>query len=208
MKTYVLDIDDASVLGTRWDLLLKLKEFYPNLKVTLFWIPYDYKLEMGTLRIMRKERLRQLQENKDWIEIAPHGIVHYDREFEKADRIAMEKYLDSIEGELAKDGITPTKLFKAPQWLWNQDVVDVLNERGWAGAIDRNQPNMLKTKKFYKYSHSMEEPFWLDSKDLIKLHGHMSLPSINNIDSCFLNLMKMPHEDIEFKFASEFIENE
>lgn len=204
-QTVVLDLDDFSVLRSRWNLLLKLKEHFPKLKLSLFTIPFDYEFEsVHQYRIVRDKELQKLHDNLEWIEIIPHGLSHFAREFEKADRKTMQMALKAMEAVFKKDAMPYVKGFKAPFWLWNQDVVDVLNEEGWFGATDRNQPDMLKTKRNYIYSHSIDEPFWESKEPLLKLHGHMTLPSKNNIEDCFLNLMKMP-SDADFKFVSEVV---
>lgn len=205
-KTIVLDLDDFSVIRNKADVLKKLKEHYPALKVSLFTIPFDYEYEMSPIaRIYRQAGLQFVQENKDWLEFIPHGILHAGPEFETMDKEGMRNYLDSIEDEFAKDGIEIVKGFKAPHWVWNQDVVDVLDEYGWFGGVDPNQPQMPRPKKYYEYSHSIDTPFWESENEVLKLHGHMTLPSANNLDDCLLNLMKMP-VDAEFKFVSEMVE--
>ena len=201
-----LDLDDGSILRNRVDLLDRLKEHYPDLKLTLFYIPYDYELEMRPdLSVLRPSRLKWLQDRLGWIRLVPHGISHLPREFEHADKQTTLDYLDSIAGEMEKDGLPAVKGFKAPQWLWNQDVVDALDERGWWGAVDRNQTDMLRTKRFYEYNLSTHEPFWMVKKDVWKLHGHMTKPSVNDLESTFMNLMKMPL-DAEFLYADELLE--
>jgi hypothetical protein len=207
MTTVSLDIHDSSVLRTNYDLLLELKEHYPGLKVTLFHIPYDYETEMGQLALMRDEKLKTLKRMLGWVELVPHGLIHLPNEFEKCDRHTMKMVLDAYKEAFGRDKLPYKHGFCAPYWLWNQEVVDVLNEKGWWGAVDRNQPDMLKTNKYYVYTHSIEEQFWESNYDTLKLHGHMTAPSSNNLEDCFLNLMKMPH-DAEFKFASEMVQND
>ena len=195
-----LEFHDGSLLRNRYDLLLQLKEHYPNLKVSLFYIPYDYEAEMTQLSLQRKNKLKLLKENLDWIELIPHGVMHIPSEFEKADRKATELSLQAIDEAFKQDGLPYVKGFCAPFWLWNKDVVDVLDENGWWGALDINQPNMLKTKKTYSYTHSIDGE--IPQTGDMALHGHMSAPSSNDIGRCFINLMKMPH-DQEFCFVSE-----
>lgn len=205
MKTVSLDLHDFSVLNNRLDLLLKLKEHYPDMKVSVFTIPWDFPFELGQGRMYRKKTLAEIKKHLDWIQIIPHGVCHFPREFQKASREATEKALTAIDDMFTQDGLPYEKGFAAPYWLWNQDVVDVLNEHGWWGAIDRNQPQMLKTKRTYTYSHSLEEPFWTSDEDTLKLHGHMAPPSANNLPGAMLNLLKLD-PDVEWKFVTEFIE--
>lgn len=204
MKTISLDFHDFSVIRSRMDLLLQLKDHYPNLKVSMFTIPYDYEMEMSQLNLQRDKYLKTIHDNLNWIQIIPHGIMHIPREFEKCDKHTMKLSLKAVDEAFKKDGLPYEKGFCAPQWLWNEQVVKVLDDEGWWGAIDRNQPDMLKTKRYYEYTHSIDEQFWEAKEDILNLHGHMTAPSSNNLEDCFLNLMKMPR-DAEFKFVTEFI---
>ncbi len=203
-----IDLDDFSVYNHRLDLLLQLKEFYPQFKISMFTIPFDYVNEMSpSQRLMRDDNLRRIKENLDWIQIIPHGLSHIPREFDKCDRWTMKMALQSITEAFEHDNLPFEKGFKAPYWLWNQEVVDVLNEEGWWGAIDRNQPDMLKTKRFYKYNHSIDEMFWEHKDEVLKLHGHMSLPSNNNLEDCMPNLLHIDPK-AEFNFITDYLEDE
>lgn len=205
MKTIVWEMDDFSVLRSRPDLLRQLKEMYPKLKVSMFTIPFDYEAEKSQVRLQRDEALKFIHDNLDWIQIIPHGLIHLPKEFAYADKQAMKMAMKAIDEQFKKDGLPYVKGFKAPYWLWNQDVIDVLDDEGWFGAIDPAQPQMLKTKKFYRYKYGINLPFWEAQDEVLKLHGHMSPPSPNNIDDNFVNLTKMPR-DSEFKFVTDFID--
>lgn len=201
----VLDLDDFSVLRSRMDLLLKIKEHYPKFKVSMFAIPYDYEYETSQLRLVRGEALRKIKENLDWIQLIPHGVMHIPEEFARADKEATRMALAAIDEAFGKDGLPYEHGFKAPFWLWNQDVVDVLDEYGWWGAQDRNQPDNLRTKKFYEYTYSIDEPFWESKDEVLKLHGHISLPSSNNLEDCLENIFKLP-ADVEWGYVTDYLE--
>lgn len=206
--TISLDLHDFSILRNRFDLLLTLKEHYPEMKVSLFTIPYDYAYEMAELRVIKDDALNKILVNKDWLEFIPHGITHMPEEFVKADSEVMESYIENIIPEMVKSGLPEDRIVKgfcAPQWLWNPEVVSALNKHGWWGAVDRNQPQMARPNKYYVYTHSINEPFWLSKQKLIKLHGHISLPSENNLEENLLKLLKMPQK-ANWKFASELTE--
>jgi hypothetical protein len=204
MRTISLDLHDGSILRTRYDLLDILKEHFPKLKVSLFWIPYDYIFEMGQIRTLREDKLQEIKKRFDWIELIPHGISHLEYEFAKCSCEVMEMYVNNIEKEFTKDGLTMVKGFCAPNWLWTQDCVDVLNEHNWFGATDRNQPDMIKPRRNYIYTHSIAEPFWEEKEQDLRLHGHIDGVSDNDLEKCIVNMMKMPR-DAEFKFVSEVI---
>lgn len=207
MKKIVLDFDDFSVLNNRLDLLLKLKEHYPNLKLSLFTIPFDAPFEKDISgRIMRDKTLEEIKKHLDWIELIPHGLIHMPREFEKCDYENMKKnVIPAIDECFKKDGLPYVKGFKAPYWLWNEDVVRALDEEGWWGAIDKLDFNGPRTKKFYKYTHGIDEVFKKSTLDVLKLHGHITNYNKNGIERCFTNLFNMP-VDAEFKFASELLD--
>jgi hypothetical protein len=82
-----------------------------------------------------------------------------------------------------------------------------LDEEGWWGAVDRNQPQMPTPKRFYRYNWSIDEPFWESKDPILKLHGHMTPPSANSMENCIINLMKLP-SDVEWCYADELVEEE
>ncbi len=204
-RIVVLDLDDFSVLRSRPDLLRTLKEYYPNFKVSMFTIPFDYEYETQGVRLMRDSCLKFIHENLDWIQIIPHGLTHIPNEFLHCDRGTMEMTLQAIDEAFKNDALPYEKGFKAPFWLWNKDVTDVLDEHKWWGAVDPNQPYMNKTKKTYTYQYSIDEPFWKDKKTgVLKLHGHMTSPSKNNLEDCLLNLFKLP-SDTKFGYVTDYL---
>lgn len=200
----VLDLDDFSVLRSRMDLLEQLHDHYPKFKISLFTIVADVQYEKTDLRLMREEVLKRIHKNLDWMQFIPHGLTHMPEEFLRCDRETMEMYLDNIESEFDKLGLPMTKGFKAPFWLWNQDVVDALDDRGWFGGVDPNQPRMLRTKKYYEYTDSIDTDFLKSTNNPLLLHGHMTPPSRNDLDSCFLNLTRLPI-NTEWCFVTDFI---
>ena len=201
-----LDFDDWSVLNNRLDLLLKLKESYPHLKVSMFTIPCDIAYEQDvSARILREKTLKEVKKHLNWIEVIPHGLIHMPREFEKCDYETMKLSMKAIDEAFKKDGIPYVKGFKAPFWLWNPEVVRALDDEGWWGAVDRQQVHMVCTKKYFVYNYKIDEPFFLAKNiPILKLHGHIT-PEKNNIERCFVNLFRMP-QDAEFVFASECLE--
>lgn len=205
MKTVALDLHDFSILNNRMDLLEQLKEHYPDFRVTLFTIPFDYEYERSAQRVTRDEQKARIHKALDWLEIVPHGVTHTFGEFHYCDKHNMKMFITEFGSVFAQDGLPMEKGFCAPNWLWNQQVVDVLDEAGWWGAVDRNQPDMLTPKRFYRYSHSIDEPFWEAPQAVLKLHGHIGLPSANNLEACLPNLLRLP-SDTKWVYASELVE--
>lgn len=207
MKQISLDFDDFSVLNNRLDLLFRLKETYPNLKVSMFTIPYDFVYEKDvSARLLRDKTLQAIKDNLDWIQIIPHGLLHLPREFEKATYETTKMSLKAIDEAFKKDGLSYEKGFKAPYWLWNEEVCRALDDEGWWGAIDKNRKETdARTKRFYVYTHGIDEWFSKSTLDVLKLHGHITPDSNNGIEKCFINLFHMP-SDAKFVFASELVE--
>lgn len=204
MPKVTFDLDDSTIFFMNWDRILRLKDRYPNMKLSLFHIPFDFHAEKSLLRTMRDEGLKRLKENLDWIQLIPHGVAHLPQEFMNADRETVELSLKAINEFFTDDGLPYEKGFKAPQWLYKQDLVDVLDEQGWWMGVDRNQPNAPRTKKYFEYNYSIDEPFWKSEEPVWKLHGHMGAPSKNNIEDCFMNLQKIPL-NAEWHFVTDFL---
>lgn len=204
MKHVALSLDDFSVLNNKLDILQQIKEHFPTFKISLFTIPFDYNYEKSIMRVLRDSELKKIHQNISWLQIIPHGVTHMDREFENCDKHSMDMILEHIHELFERDNLPFEKGFKAPYWLWNQEVVDSLNDHGWWGAVDRNQSNMIKTKRYYQYTHSLEEPFWESTDEILLLHGHMDLPSVNNLGDTWTNILKLP-EDTVWHFVTDYI---
>ena len=136
-----------------------------------------------------------MEETLDWIQLIPHGVAHLPSEFQNVYKDDLPLVFNAINEFFTDDKLPYEKGFKAPQWLYTQDLVDFLDEKGWWMAVDRNQPNAPRTKRFYEYNYSIEEKFWESKEPIWKLHGHMGAPSTNNIEDCFLNLLKIPSSE-------------
>lgn len=205
MEKVALSLDDFSVVNNRLDLLFKLKEHFPNFKVSLFTVPIDEKKDWGPYT-MRREFLKIIKENLDWMQLIPHGLTHEGSEMRNADwRYFKEVTIPAIEEAFQRDGLPFEEGFKAPHWRWSSGVVQALDELGWWGAIDNRQPEMQRTKKFYCYSHGIDEPFWTASRD-VQLHGHI-YGQRNDLGVCFDNLLKLP-QDIEWCYVTDFLEED
>lgn len=205
MQKVSLEIDDSTIFFVNWDKILRLKERYPSMKLSFFHIPFDFHAEKSLLRTMRDEGLKLLKENLDWIQLIPHGVAHLPQEFLNVPKTDLPLIFNAINEFMTDDKLPYEKGFKAPQWLYNQDLVDYLDEEGWWLGVDRNQPNAPRTKRFYEYNLSIEEKFWESKEPIWKLHGHMGAPSTNNIEDCFLNLLKIPL-DSEWHYVTDFIQ--
>jgi hypothetical protein len=184
------------------DLLLKLKEHFPNFKVSLFTVPIDEKKDWGPYTL-RGDYLKIIKENLDWMQIIPHGYNHNGSEMRGMDCETM-KYLviPAIKSAFESNGLPYVNGFKAPHWRWSKGVVKALDEVGWWGAVDPRQSRMDCPKKFYKHNCSIDEIDY--SLDVLKLHGHV-YGTRNDLEKCFDNLLKIPR-DAEWCFATDLLE--
>lgn len=203
MKKVVLAFDDFSVVNNRLDLLLKLKEHFPNFKVSLFTVPIDEKQDWGPY-LIREESLKKIKENLDWIQIIPHGLKHAGREMWHYNyaRFVTEG-IPLIEESFKKDGLPYEKGFCAPHHAWSDDVIRALDDRGWWGLIKPNS-KMHMTKRFYIYDYTIDQPFWEDEREVLKLHGHI-YGTKNDLGLCFENILKLD-KNTEFCYVTDFIE--
>lgn len=195
-----LDLHDFSVVENRLDLLLKLKELYPDFKVSLFTVPIDKKKDWGSY-LVRRENLAKIKANLDWMQIIPHGLYHdSNQEMMVGYEVFKHDILPKIEEAFQTDGLPYEKGFCAPHWRWTEEVVKVLDEFGWWGAIDPRQ-NKPCPKRFYAYSHKLDEPL---EGELLKIHGHI-YGTKNDIGLNFNKLTNL--KDVEWHYITDFIEN-
>jgi len=199
----VLALHDFSVVNNRFNFLLALKEHFPDFKISLFTVPIDKKEDWGASQI-RDDLLVDIKKHLDWIQIIPHGLNHNGREFKNCDYNSFQwDILPTIKARFEEDGLPYEKGFCAPHWVWTDDVVKVLDDEGWWGAVDRDK-KMSCPKRFYKYNFLLNEPFWESDKEVLKIHGHV-YGTKNDLGRCFDNLLKLPI-DTKFHFVTDFIE--
>ncbi len=196
-----LDLHDFSIVNSRLDLLLRLKDWFPGFKVSLFIVPIDEKRDWGSY-LVRKDLLAEVKKNLEWIQLIPHGLTHDGQEMRNCDYGTMKlRIMPAIEEAFARDGLPFVRGFCAPHWKWSNGVVMALDEAGWWGAVDPKQPLMQKTKRVYRYSHSIDGPL---SGDVLKMHGHI-YGTANDLGKCMGNLMGLP-KSVEWHFATDFLE--
>jgi hypothetical protein len=195
-----LDLHDFSVVNNRLLWLLTLKDRFPGFKVSLFTVPIDTESDWGAYTV-RNEYLKEIKKNLSWIQIIPHGLYHLRNEFLTTTYDEFKEVIKKIDEAFSKDGLPYEKGFCAPHWRWTEGVVKALDEAGWWGAIDPRQTRMLKTKKYYIYSHTIDSN--LSNSDM-KLHGHI-YGTKNDIAHCFDNLLTLP-ADTKWHFVTDYLE--
>ena len=198
-----LELHDFSIVNNRLLWLLELKNYFPNFKVSLFTIPVDEKQDWGPY-LLRKDYLKEIKRNLDWIQIIPHGLEHSGSECLNWDyRHTRYKVIPQIEEIFGREQVPFENGFVAPHWRWTDEVVKALNDEGWWGAVDRDKV-MPCPRRFYKYNYLLNEPFYESKLDVLKLHGHI-YGTKNDVGKCMDNLFKLP-VDTEWHFVTDFLE--
>lgn len=201
MKTIIIDLDDFRTTAENLDLLVRMKEHFPDLKITAFTIPIDPNLVFGKIDKKKVFEWAELAKTLDWIEIAVHGIAHTQNEWNLTDNRKIEKMVDLMEKAFNDLKLPFKKIFKAPYWQLSKQAGRILRKRGYKIAEDRNQQRLFKDS--YVYNWSLDEP--IIEADIIKAHGHIDGESKNALDRVFLKIINELPQDAEFKFISEVI---
>lgn len=176
----IFDWHDFSESTNRLDLLHQLKAANDLFKCTVFAVP----------ALGKKEFWESVPR---FIELAVHGWRHPDpMECATWSRERMERLLDEpvVNRHFVRG-------FCAPGWQINEDIFDVLNERGWWVADqhyeDDRRPSGLRT-----YFHED------DPAD--RWHGHTHNVCGNGIEETFDEVLARVREATEFFFVSEVVE--
>jgi hypothetical protein len=205
-----LDFDDLELSKPGLDYFLKLKDHYPNLKVTFFMVPIPKDLIEKKVSLTKyREWAAFLKENGDWIELCPHGVMHdgFEMKYQPGTEKLLTKkdaqlYIEAAEHTFKQLDLPFQKIWKSPHWETAPAVYEVLKEKGYAVALDPNQPVPKEAAGMvqYFYDWSVEQP--IPKKEIVKGHGHMYPPSANAVNLAFQNLLRMP-TDATFYFVSE-----
>ena len=198
----MLDFDDLSSIRMGYNFLLKLKEHFPKFKCTCFTIPFHIKYFLREVPVERLEEWgKMIVEQSDWIEIAVHGFAHLPDEWMITDKKQIRTQLKAAENLFENIGIKFVKIFKAPFWKYTQEVEEVLMEKGYVLAIDRNNPIVRTDIETYVFNWSIDKP--IPKYHILRGHGHM-VGTANGLEVCYPNLLRIP-QDAEFKFISEYL---
>ncbi len=194
----VLDLDDFSPLYDNTDLLIKLKEHYPQFKASLFTIPNldsKYRISKFSEWCDRVKRL-------DFIELLIHGYNHYPEEFKKISKDKAKEKITLAEREFNETGLRYKKIFRAPYWQVANKAYSALAELGY--AIADHKDNMTpRNLRAYQYNWSINEP--IPDFKCIRGHGHIQKTCGNGLAECFENLLHFP-KNTRFLTVSEFLE--
>jgi predicted deacetylase len=203
-----LSIHDFGFLMPGYEDLLRLKEHYPNFKMTCFTIPMPK--EFFTLENQKHFKVKKYKEwakfvnECGFIEVSLHGFSHTENEMNSSYQKA-EMLLKAAENLFKNVGLNYKKIFVAPYWQYSYDALQALKDNGWTVELDRNNlPNVPEGTKVFTYNWSFEEQ--MPPLETVIGHGHtMSHGVKNDMGTCFQNILKQIPEDTEFKFLSEIL---
>jgi predicted deacetylase len=162
MDHVIFDLDDFAQQPDRncLDALIPLKEKFPNLKVTLFAIPfYENKDQSDFFH-------QVIKDHGDWIELGIHGWDHRSN-FECMEwtyKEANQKITDAWNMGCF------TKVFKAPGWQISRDTYSVCKNAGFVVADHKEsvytEPGVLNKDRRPKHLrvYEIDHP-WM-------VHGH------------------------------------
>lgn len=205
MKKIIFDVDDFSNCKPGIEIILKIKEHYPNFKITCFSPSFNDTDAYDKNKIPKqlKKWSKLLEIFDDWIEICPHGLLHTEHEMECSYKEATD-IIKSCENIFNKLGIKFKKIWKSPYWQTSLDAYKALKDLGYVVAVDKNETvPLIDGLQYYQYNKCISTPF-NETEDIIKAHGHVAGKYINDISLCVDNIMTMP-QDAEFLTISEYI---
>jgi hypothetical protein len=196
MPHVIFDLDDFALPAERNCLpeLLKLKEKFPNLKVTLFAIPF---YEDKTQNLFFN---RVVDKYGDWIELGVHGYYH-DSNFE-CKEWGYDEALKKI--EKAYNFGCFRKLFKAPGWQISRDTYSACKKLDFIVADHKEsvytEPGVPNSERRPKYLsvYEIDHP-WM-------VHGHTWNCVGNGIYELVERWEKEGYpwdENTQFKFITE-----
>jgi len=207
-QTFILDFDDLAFGSPGLEEVMKLKEHYPNLKVTFFTIPVPECILKREVTPAKYKEWAKVLKDMDWIEICPHGFTHQESEFlldksgkkiKLLDYETAKLYIQAAEKTFNEIGLPFKKIWKSPYWETSPEAYKAIMNMNYEIACDPNQPH---PDGAYLYDWSIDKRIPL--RPVVRGHGHLYGNNENNIQKCMENLLDIPTGS-EFKFVSEAI---
>ena len=176
------DFSEEIMTDSEWSCLFKLKDIYPQLRVTMFTIPEQ----------CSDEWLQEIRELYPWIEHAVHGTDH--------------KFVKSQIPDGLLEGFTDW--YKAPRWELTHDEYLKLRNIGYKVAT--NKTNDFKGEYVYDEGKTVIKDICYELPDgIFSWHGHVQSQAKRNKvnpnglpDVIKLFLSTIP-KDAEFVWVSE-----
>lgn len=201
MKVAV-EYDDFSGVNHSLDLLEKIKEHYPNFKVTLFTVPWEIRFSQSIqhsspITLEKFEKWCDVVGNTDWMEIALHGLTHAPMEFaELSYEAAVKRIVIGMKMFENRKFKNFTKIFKAPQWAISPEAKQAVKDMGFVVLEDQ----------YYNWNLANDKPN-ADAKEPYIMHGHIQNDCGNGMEESLHRVMSLP-PDTEFLFLSEIFDTD
>lgn len=200
-----LNFDDFSPVNNNLFFLRKLKENYPNLKVSLFTIPESGQSGNIESFLAHPDLCDELRE-MDWLQFYPHGWTHPDRksgrppEFSSMTYVDTKNYIREIDNFFNEIKLPYQKVFKAPQMNMTEAAKDCFRDEGWTIMIDGEGSWFPTDIKTVYHNWNINGDFPILRKKVIS-YGHIQDIG-NGLVECWDKLLQMP-TNAEFKFISQ-----
>lgn len=197
MTKIAFEFDDLSPKNTNFHLFETIKEHYPKFCVTFFMVPWEIRFGSPT-PITSEEFLpwvRALKQNKDWMEIALHGLTHLPEEFGEISYEGARKRIETAEKMMQNRGIEYAKIFKAPCWTLSKEGKKAAEDIGFRVVEDGY------------YNWNLKDPFPKEIADTgvpIIAHGHIQKVCGNGIEDALEKILALP-TDTEFVKLSTLV---
>ena len=174
----------------------ELEEYFDNFKISLFTIP----CYLGTY----------LHKNQDWLssiakknmEFILHGYFHTNHEFSHLDKIQCRYFIELGIAEFKQCGINLVEGFKAPNWRYDDELIQYLKEiEFWLAVYTPGHASDEVSCYFWNWDIGQPIP---QNIEILHAHGHTHRQSGPGafIGDCMENIKKLP-KDTEFYFISE-----
>ena len=157
MDNVILDLDDFAENKENSEeclqLLLEQKSKFPNLKVTLFAIPYYLNKDNSTFFHSIKY---------DWIQFAIHGFYHHLNE------CTLWDYNTALQNiQTAYNMGCFVKGFKAPNYRINKGTIEALNDLGfWVDELEKESKRSYNNHPWRVHGHTWNA--WNGIKQVIE----------------------------------------
>lgn len=195
----VLEYDDWGpthpLAITGFEYLEKIKDHFPEFKVTMFTIPMDirFKRPSHLTHDEFKTILAAYQKAYEdgWMRFALHGLTHLPMEFEELGYEEAKKRIIVGERIFQEAELPLEKIFKAPNWAISKEAKEAAEDLGYTVVEDL----------YYDWNLKDDRPGAKDN-DVIIAHGHVQNGSMlingkedgcyNGIEETMPKLMDLP----------------
>ena len=205
----VLEFDDFHFLDPENCLktINKYVNIIPKIKISLFTVP----MLRGIPLFMNQAWCYQVRNliQQGSLEICRHGLNHDVLEFRNLSYEEAKKKLMIGDHIFEVAGLQTQKVFRAPFWGINENVVHALNDLNYTHLYNHRDYSYLDAlfkAKVVRYNWNLSDPFddSLRPEWGVIAHGHTHDVCGNGIEETFQRVIDvLKSRPFEFKFTSE-----